>query len=120
MANKNRLKLYFFPSYSKSESWKNWLVFSVSILSGIAAVATTIFLIATEKPDDRQKSVARVILIFWSILPPIYFWVEYFIIWKTSEKKSPTLDEFKHGQEICRNIWLAFVLLFAGLYFKNF
>lgn len=53
----------------------------------------------------------------------MYFWFDYFVLWD-AEKQSKstrfaTLDEFRHGQELSRNLWLAIVALIAGIYFKG-
>jgi hypothetical protein len=39
------------------------------------------------------------------------------MIWKGAGIPD-TFEQFKYGQEVSRNIWLAFVALLAGLYFK--
>jgi hypothetical protein len=56
---------------------------------------------------------------FWLIVPPIYFWFDYFVLWRWENIQSPplglTLEQFKHGQDLSRNLWLALVTLLAGL-----
>jgi hypothetical protein len=51
----------------------------------------------------------------------MFFWFDYFVLWRIENQKKATqfgtLDEFKHGQELSRDLWLALVALLAGIYF---
>ena len=41
------------------------------------------------------------ILCIWAIVPPMYFWFEYYCLYAPND----SLDKFKYGQEVSRNIW---------------
>lgn len=97
--------------------------FWIGWFAAIAALATVFFLFATQahEPASSSKPAALVLLVGWTVLPPLFFWFDYFVLWQLEhQKKNPQylpLDEFKHGQEVSRNLWLALVALLAGIYF---
>jgi hypothetical protein len=41
------------------------------------------------------------VLCIWAIAPPMYFWYEYYWLYDPAT----SLDQFKYGQEVSRNIW---------------
>lgn len=53
---------------------------------------------------------------FWTIGPPLWFWLEYFWLFKCYG--NPTmLEEFKHGQHVSTSIWagvIAFMIFTTG------
>lgn len=44
-------------------------------------------------------------------MPPIWFGFD-FVTWKPSPEK---LEYMKHGQDVARNIWIAFVVLLSAM-----
>jgi hypothetical protein len=62
-----------------------------------------------------------VVMIGWTILPPILFWAEYFGIYRReAQKLRPTpqdFDEFKYSQDISSKIWIAVSAALLILYF---
>jgi hypothetical protein len=62
-----------------------------------------------------------VIIIVWTLLPPIYFWAEFYAIYKPKLKdKTKTPDDFdlfKYGQDVSAKIWLAVISALLALYF---
>lgn len=114
------LKGLLFPNYSTQ--WKNRVTFLAGAVATIAG-AITICLMIAEPPSTSRPAWAFSALILWTVFPPAWFWFEYFCIWKSENyingtDSSNALDRFKYGQEVSRNIWLAFVALLAGFYFK--
>jgi hypothetical protein len=73
-------------------------------------------------PNHREdlKTLVLPFLALWTIAPPMFFWFDYFVLWhlekmhKTSQFAD--LSEFKHGQELSRNLWLAIVAILAAIY----
>jgi len=60
------------------------------------------------------------IVVGWIILPPLYFWCEYFLIYKPPEKGNPPkpdFESFKYTQDISSKIWLAVSSALLALYF---
>jgi hypothetical protein len=57
------------------------------------------------------------VLGLWIMVPPIWFWYEYFFLYKDTITAKVELDAFKHGQDQSAKIWLALVTILAGLYF---
>lgn len=66
------------------------------------------------------KVLQAVILVIWIVGPPVWFWYEFFYLYKRA-KNPEEWDRFKHGQEQSAKIWLALVTVLFGLYFgKDF
>ncbi len=65
-------------------------------------------------PTDSIKVAQAVVLGFWVLVPPIWFWCEYFFFYATDLQP---LDEFKHGQDQAAKIWVALIALLYGMYF---
>ena len=51
------------------------------------------------------------ILCIWAILPPMYFWIEYYCFY---DHVVP-LEQFKYGQEVSRNIWAGVLAVLIAL-----
>lgn len=97
-----------------TDAWRIWVSLSAGLIALIASLMTVVALV--REPNPKGAVWARIALILWAVVPPAYFWFEYFILWKST--RTVSLEEIKYDQEVCRNIWLAFVLLIASLYFK--
>jgi hypothetical protein len=68
--------------------------------------------------DNPFKFWQALTLSFWVLVPPIWFWVEYFFLFKrTPTSDRGEFDEFKHGQDQAAKIWLALITVLLGLYF---
>lgn len=101
--------------------WQNWeramggiaaVFMAASVMLGIwkfgQAFSTTI----------RAKEVQAFVLGLWVILPPSWFWCEFFLLYrKVPEADRPKLDDFKYGQEQSAKIWLALITVLTVLYF---
>lgn len=68
-------------------------------------------------PHRGIKVLQAILLGLWILLPPIWFWGEYFFLYQNPTNGSVPFDEFKHGQEQSAKIWLALITVLAGLYF---
>ena len=54
-----------------------------------------------------------VLIATWAILPPSWFWYEYFYIYREYGKKG-TLELYKYGQQVSGAVWAGvLVVLFA-------
>lgn len=101
----------------KNSRWK-WVGLAGGTLLSIGIISLVIMLNPT-LANWNDRLLAKLALIFTAILPPIWFWIEYCMIWRVmAENNRPSLEEFKYGHEVSRNIWLAFVGLLSALYFN--
>jgi len=71
------------------------------------------------KIGDHVKYLQAFFLSVWIVVPPIWFWWEYFYLYKSAPAPKPDLDEFKHGQDQSSKIWLALVTVLLGMYFGH-
>lgn len=77
--------------------------------------------IANIKPDTYfgmlgfelpLQLLAKIGVAFWTLAPPIWFWFEYFYLFKRFGHPE-MLESFKHGQHVSTSIWagvIAFML----------
>jgi hypothetical protein len=76
---------------------------------------------ATPEAEKRLTGVGRqkaILILIWVLVPPMWFWFEYFGIWRYEDKRArQDRDEFQLGQELSTKIWLAAVTALGILYF---
>jgi hypothetical protein len=107
-----------FSGYSKA--WKNRVVVIVSTtMLGAYLVTLGALVWDMRAPRPQRPGWSGPAFLLWTIIPPFWFWFWYFVIWQTEPKteRSP-VEEFKWGQELSRNLWLAIVAVMAVVYFK--
>lgn len=62
----------------------------------------------------KHVEIIYLCLMFWTIVPPIWFWGEYFVVYRRFG--DPTaFDSFKHGQQVSLAIWAALAFSLNGL-----
>ena len=70
--------------------------------------------------DHPVKVLQAVLLVIWIVGPPVWFWYEFFYLYKRANNPEDW-DRFKHGQDQSAKIWLALVTVLFGPYFgKDF
>jgi hypothetical protein len=84
----------------------------VGALVTVAAVLlASLTLINLLSNPDRSRRV--LFLAIWVIGPPVWFWIEYFYLFRVWGK-ADKFDEFKHGQDLSAKIWLGIVALLTA------
>jgi hypothetical protein len=108
---------FILPQYATP--WGNGIVFSAAVVSATLLVASVITMVRAG--DTKPKpSWATYVLLFWTVVPPVWFWAEFHFIWKTAPTSGSTsLEVFRYGQEVSRNIWIAMTAVVAALYFNR-
>ena len=98
-------------------------------LSALALFASLIFGYVTRNGANLTASAAEkgitplglakmLILVGWILLPPVWFWLQYFGVYTYGRASDPDdLDSFKYGQDISSKIWLAAITALTILYF---
>jgi len=71
--------------------------------------------------DGGVKVYQAMVLAGWTLLPPIWFWYEYFFLFAPAylDIESKEFDRLKYGQDLSSKIWLAAVSLLLILYFSK-
>ena len=65
------------------------------------------------------RILSKLALLSCTLLPPVWFWYEFAFIWaKAPENARPRFELFRYGQEISRNVWLAYVAILVAIYFN--
>ena len=84
---------------------------------------------STASADSVAKTLSVVgewkagILLFWVLMPPVWFWFEYFFLYRYDALTLPNgdakadWDSFKYGQDLSAKIWLALVTALTILFF---
>jgi hypothetical protein len=102
------------------KSWRRWH-FWISWVSGIVAVASIVLGLFgfTERFDRRSdlKLAQAGVLLIWIVIPPLWFWFEYYFLYKKLGPSRPSMDEYKYGVEVSSKIWLALVSALLIMYF---
>jgi hypothetical protein len=56
----------------------------------------------------------HVIVGLWTLLPPIWFWLEWYF--SPHAPGTPLWDSMTHGHEVSRNIWVALVVVLVAVF----
>jgi hypothetical protein len=70
-------------------------------------------------PHDPIKVAQVIILSSWIVMPPVWFWWEFFRLYISAPAPKPSLEEFKYGRDQAAKIWLALITVLLGLYFRE-
>jgi hypothetical protein len=94
------------PSYAKA-------VFALGCCALYYAVYVLVTLLVMQ-PTDTERVVH---LVIWTLAPPAYFFAEWFFFYpRYGDMRPEVIDSLVHGQDICRDLWAAFVALFGALH----
>lgn len=89
----------------------------IALSSFVLAVIIEIFF--KKEPTNPPSVVpvnypALILVIAWVVVPPIWF------IWEwhrfdTKQKLQREIEDFKYGQELARNVWIAFAAILGAI-----
>lgn len=99
------------------EAGPKW-VFRVGLAAVILGVVSVTYCVVEEYTYDWKHNYFLPVLIFaWTVFPPLWFWYEYFFLFKTFGKhENPhAFDLFKHGQQTSRAIWAGVLACMAAI-----
>lgn len=112
----------------------NWGLFVEKLAGTVAAICLAISLCVAWRgwgqPFDPHKMpwphiriLQACIVVTWIIIPPMWFWLDYFFIYlrnhKMGDEPPPDIDLFKYGQDISSKIWIAVSTALLALYFGS-
>ncbi|MCY2987513.1 MAG: hypothetical protein NTY19_06575 [Planctomycetota bacterium] len=112
-SNTSRLKILS-PGYKLP--WKNRLVICVGTIGALSAIATTVLLYLVEE-EGWPSTHLRWPFVLWTVLPPVWLWAEYWLLWRHDgcTIETDALNKFKYGQDVGVKVWLAFATLLGSL-----
>jgi hypothetical protein len=121
-----RLRGIMFCTMDRWDKWQKW-IFWIGLTGVVASVILAFSTPGLAEPYNAKrtiKNVQAIVLCIWVFAPPVWFWYEYFFIYRKisdKEKDKPTFDQYKHGVDVASKLWLALVTVLLGLYFgKDF
>jgi hypothetical protein len=87
-----------------------WFNLICGTTAAIGAVASLLFALRYFGTQDvaRRKELGQLIIGFWVLIPPIFFWVDWVFFCRGLSAQA--LDGAKHTHELSRNIWLALIV----------
>lgn len=112
----------------------NWGLFVEKLAGTVAAICLAISLYVAWRgwgqPFDPHKMpwphiriLQACIVVTWIIIPPMWFWLDYFFIYlrnhKMGDEPPPDIDLFKYGHDISSKIWIAVSTALLALYFGS-
>ena len=69
-------------------------------------------------PCLDHKSLGIVIVAFWAVAPPVFFWFDWVHFCRDMDPKAPEREIAKHTHDLGRNIWIALVTFLTLAFFK--
>jgi hypothetical protein len=103
-----------FDAVSKSKTWIGALAMAVT------AIVTVWW--AHKRPHSGSLFYAEIaLLVMWVLVPPIWFNIDWYYWDVNPNSKLPRkeqFDDFKHSQDLARNLWVAIAGLLTVLLFK--
>jgi ABC-type spermidine/putrescine transport system permease subunit II len=84
---------------------------------GIIVALIAIALHFNEKADSRRKTFLQVMWLFWVVVPPVWFFVAYFVFFKTYGGEG-TFEAFKYGQDFAAKLWFGVAAVLTVLVAK--
>jgi|SRR5271166_5239458 len=100
-----------------------WILAFVSLWLGFTFTNDTtkkvVLLLGFTFTNDTTK---KVVLVFWTLVPPIWFQIEWVFLCKEGKGMSGPdfnnwLARFKHSQELASKVWLALVSVLLALFY---
>jgi hypothetical protein len=95
-----------------AEPWAKRLVYRVAVAVVVAAVGTIIATVLAYVNGKRDWII--VFAFFWTVVPPAWFWVDYFVVFRRGGNLGQ-FEAFKHGQQVSAAIWAAIAVSLAAL-----
>ena len=99
-------------------------LYASAILAGILFIAFILgsviefYQAGNPATASRCYSTLCVCLAAWMIGIPLWFWLEYFLVYRRWGAPG-TLDQFKHGQQVTGAIWLGAAIVLGGFVVDN-
>jgi len=94
-----------------------YAVFTVTGLTLIPTVAVAI-LYLLDCWRSQMEIALRVAWVWWVIAPPIWFSIEYFLLFK-GKGADHVFESFKYGQDVSAKSWIAFVVILTAILEKK-
>lgn len=90
--------------------------FPLLITMSILVLGLTLNRLLIKKPGEKEKFIW---LAFWTLVPALWFSLEYHCIYPAFKIEGVELEEFKYGQEVTAKFWAAVVALVGVIAVKN-
>lgn len=94
------------PIYASGSTAQRDVRIAGTVAGSIALVFIVICVVMTALPSMRSQGVAGALAVIWLIGAPLWFWYEYFYIYRAiGGGQQDSFEFFKHGQQLAAAIW---------------
>ncbi len=88
----------------------------LGIAALVVAIVCVVYGFFPHTPAGREPTpLKQFILTAWIVLPPGWFCIEYFLIYKKHGLPG-SFEAYKHGQDVAAKFWLAVSTVLSALY----
>lgn len=98
---------------------RRWVT-GVGVIAVFLAMGSLV--VAYDAWESREPKLLYLFSAIWVIVPPIWFWIEYFVIYRKFGDPE-AFESYKFGQQISVAIWASLALFLVGFasseHFKN-
>ncbi len=98
---------------SENKVIKKWKKAKVRKILGPALAIVGLFYTYRSHLDACPR---EVIFAAWTLLPPIWLVLEYWLLFDRNEESSKDFETFKHSQSLARNLWGGFLIFLVAFY----
>ncbi len=104
------------------EKPKSWTYGIVGVIAFVLAIWSIIYGCIHELAEpfracDPVKKNEAIILACWTIIPPIWFWIEAVFLFRIFYINPNDFEKFKHRQDQSAKVWLALGTLLLAVFF---
>jgi hypothetical protein len=95
-------------SFSHYE-WQHWITLSVFLAAAGFAVYSTLCFLKLGLPESWGDAALRhwkLIILFWTLAPPAWFFIEHYVLWG-GNPDSDCLKRIEMGRELAQPFWAA-------------
>jgi len=104
--------------YTTHQALYHWVLLPVFVIAVLALLLTIVVLF--DRPPFAwmaSKEFKRAIGVFWAIAPPVWFFVEYYCLFRNfGPTGSVDFEHFKYTQDVAAKAWAGLVAV-LGVYF---
>ena len=95
-------------------------LFAVLGIVGFVANIAILFFGSQECDKSSHKLISQIAIGAWVLLPPLWFFYEYFYFFPAHGNPAAGFERLKGAQEVSSKVWAAVAVVLAALYTAKF
>jgi hypothetical protein len=94
------------PIYAAGSAARSSVQIAGTVAGVLAVAFVTVCVVMAIFPSTRSQALAGAMTAVWLIGAPLWFWWEYFFIYRSTDGgQNDSFEYFKHGQQVAGAIW---------------